>query len=357
MIFLILILIIVCLGLMFPKSKIVLALGFFLLFFISTHFQSGNDINNIESSFSSSAITNDEGSRAWAFYSGLLYLNSIGISFYEIRCIDFVIWGSAIYLFIFKFSKFPNYVISCSFLFPLLTFASQMRNGLAVAFLYFAIICLFGSKKKSSGIVLYVLLIIVAGIFHYLGFVYIFGLVALLPISNRKLSKYVIISTISIFFLYNGHILYNLVSLFSPYYANQYFGSTDHQSILNFIILTTGILINYKFTTIADMVIIRHKNEYPLQILHLSNFTSRLNLISLIFLPLLYVTGSTYRLYQNLFILSVALISNASASYITKDGNQGAFFRFVYFCFIFFITAYYMYWQGEFLLFFNSIRI
>lgn len=356
MIFFILILIIIGLGLIFPKSKFVLALGFLLLFIVSTHFQAGNDISNLQDSFSASNVNSEEEERSLVFYSLFLYLNSVGFSFYQFRCIDFAIWGSAIYLLIIKYAKYPSYVISCCILFPALTFASQMRNGLSVAFFYFAIISLFNSKHKVSGIIAYILLIIVAGMFHYLGFVFLIGLVALLPISNHKLLKYILIICGLVFILYNGGILYYCVSLFSPYYAENYFLGQG-QSVLHFVFLTSGIIVNYKFSVFTALIIKRHKNEYTTQDIHFSEFVSRLNTLSFVFLPLLWTNGSIYRIYQNLFILTVVTVANASMTYISGERNQGYAFRFAYFCFFIFVSAFHIYWQGEFFTFFNSIRI
>lgn len=357
MIFLVCILVIIGLGLIFPKSKIVLALGFFLLFVVSTHFQAGYDMNNLQDTFENSNVNSEAEDRSLLFYSGLIYFNSIGFSFYQIRCFDFFIWGSAILLLMSRFSKYPTYVLSCCFLFPILSFASQMRNGLAAAFLYLAISSLFCSKNKRIGIVLYIILLIIAGLFHYLGFVYLIGLLALLPISNKKLIKYTLIGCIFIFFLYNGGIMYYLVSFFSPYYALNYFSGHGNINIINFIFLTIGIIINFKFTSYATNLINRHPNDYSNTYLYFSNFVSRLSLLSLIFLPLLLTNGSIYRIYQNLFILSAINISNSSIVYITQVGNQGPIYRFVFFSFFICVTAYYFQWQGEFMSFINSIKI
>lgn len=355
MIFFIFILFIIALGLTFPKSKFVLALGFFLLFVVSTHFQAGNDISNIQTSFSQLDLNNEAEDRSLVFYSTLLYLNSVGFSFFQVRCLDFIIWASAISILIVKFTKLPSYVIACSILFPILSFASQMRNGLSAAFFYFGLIFLFNRKYKLLGLITFILFIFVAVVFHYLGIVYLFCLIALLPISNSKLIKYVVTISILTFILYNGGVLYNAVSYFSPYYANQYFTSSEPQSYFLVICLILGIVINYRFTIYAKDIIERHKSKYSCQDIYFSIFVSRVNLLSFIFFPLLFINGSIYRIYQTLFILSIISIANASTSYISRDINQSSAFRFLYFSFFMIVSIFYFNWQGEFLTFFNSI--
>lgn len=357
MIFLIYILGIIGLGLIFPKSKLLLGLGFYLLFIVSTHFQSGNDILNLENSFSQTSTNSESGERSFVFYTALAYLNSIGLTFYQIRCICFTIWGIAIYFFTVKFSRYPNFVISCSFLFPLLTFASQMRNGLTTGFLFFALTCLFCCKNRKLGVFLYTLLVCISGFFHYLGFLYMFGLIALMPISTVKLKKYALITCITIFVLYNSGILYNFVSRISSYYASQYFGGGYHREWFLFISLSIGLLINYVFTEYSCKIIKRNKTMFNSGLVRLSYFTNRFILISLIFLPVLLLNGSIYRVFQNIFPLSVIVVSNASTVYFTNGGPQGKLFRFVYFCFFMMLTFYYQHWQGEFWTFINSIRV
>lgn len=345
---------IIALGLFLTKSKLVYTLSFFLLYIISTHFQVGNDLFHLENSFDRTALTVEAGERSIVFYACLMYLSERGLSFFQIRCVDFAIWSVALYLFILKFSKHPNYVISCSFLLPLLTFASQMRNGLTAAFLYLAVTCLFTIKNRKYGIVAYVLFVIIAGLFHYVGFAYLLGLLAILPINRSKLNKYVICASLMIFILYNKGLLFTYI-IESDYYSQYGEGLVYNWRL--FVILLIGILINYKFTLWAEKIILRNENYFSETSLEFTQFASRFYLIFMIFLPLLLVNGSIYRIYQINFVLSAVTVANASSVYRVGGKHQGLVLRIVYFCFYILMTAFYLRWQGEFMIFFNSIKV
>lgn len=354
MVYLICTIAIIALGLFFTKSKFVYALIFFSLCIISTHFQSGNDLLNLEESYSlESQNFNELEDRSLLFYGCLIYLNNLGLSFYYFRCIDFAIWGFAFYILTFYFSKRPNYALSCCFFLPLLTFASQMRNGLAAAFLYLAITCLFILKKRKYGIIAYVLLVIIAGLFHLLGFIYLLGLLALLPIEKEKLKRYVIYVSVAIFFIYNEGLFFYVIK--SDYYS-QYGSGLEYNWFL-FVSLLLGIIMNYKFSLWSEKIIQCNKDYFSETSLEFTQFTNRFYLIFMIFLPLLLVNGSIYRIYQTIFVFTAISVTNASNVYFAGGKYQGSIFRMIYFCFYILVTAFYLQWQGEFVTFFNSIRI
>ena len=321
--------------------------------FLSTHFSGGNDIGYIEDSFYATNFNVNEGERSLLFYSLLLWLNENNISFDQFRLIDCLIWGVPIYTAIYLFSRYKNFVASTCLLFPMLSFSSQIRNGIMIGFVYLAMISLLLLKNRKYGITLYILFTIISGLFHYLGFLYLLGLIALFDFDPKKYYKHIIIGTIALFVLYTSNYL---ISFVGGYYADTYLVSGGNKSWFLLIVLSTFIIINYKWVENCEYKIIRSKELFNASVIEFTRFVTRLNFVFLPFIILILFNGSMFRIYQNLFILSVITISNASVAISHKNG-KGNDYRLLYFLFFILLTTFYNKWQGEFLSFFNSIKL
>lgn len=356
MIYLFLVIILILTGLVAPKSKLFFCFNILLVVFLSTHFSGGNDISNIEDSFYATNFNVNEGERSWVFYSLLLWLNDNNISFDQFRLIDCAIWGIPIFGTIYLFCKHKNYVASTCLLFPILSFSSQIRNGITVGFVYLAIISLFLLKDKKYGISLYILFTIISGLFHYIGFLYLLGLLALINFDPKKYYNYVFIGTILLFFLYTSGSVFSLIGGYSSWYADTYLAGGGNKSWFLFIVLSAFIIINYKWVENCEYKIMRSKELFNASVIEFTCFVTRLNFVFLPFIVLILLNGNMFRVYQNLFILSVITISNASVAISHKNG-KGNDYRLLYFLFFILLTTFYNKWQGEFLSFFNSIKL
>lgn len=225
------------------KSKVLFLCLCGLLFIITVHIQFGYDINNIRDSYETMSLTADVEERSAVFSALLLLCGQNGISFYEFRIIQFLCWLIPIALFVRKFSIYPALVFACCFLFPLGGFSAQMRNGIMVGFVYWGLFALFSIKGKW-GKILYCLSILVAGLFHYLAFVYLIVLFAFLPINTSKLRKYSSVLCIFTFAMIKSGQLFGFIAAnIGDYYADGYFSSTGSIDFL-FVILSIGLIVN-----------------------------------------------------------------------------------------------------------------
>lgn len=328
-----------------------------MVVFLSTHYSGGNDITNIENSFYATNLNANTEERSLLFYSLLLWLNENNISFDQFRLIDCAIWGIPIYTAIYLFSRYKNFVASTCLLFPMLSFSSQIRNGMMIGFVYLAIISLLLSKDRKYGITLYILFTIISGLFHYIGFLYLLGLIALFDFDPKKYYKHVIIGTIALFVLYTSASLFSFVGGYSSWYADAYLADGgEKKSWFLFLVLSSFVLINYKWIEKSEYIIMQSSDIFNSPVINFTRFVTRLNFVFLPFIILILFNGSIFRIYQNLFILSVITISNASLANSYRNG-KGNNFRLLYFLFFILLTVFYNNWQGEFLSFFNSIKI
>ena len=206
-------------GYFFPKSKFLTISLFFLLLVISVFVQAGYDINNYAESYYGTNL----GEKSVLFSSLMILSNGAGFSFSFFRFFCFLIWSNVIFTVIKRYSKRPNYSIICCFFLPLLSFSSQLRNGVAVGFLYIAFLFLF-KNSRFWNIFLFLAFILIAAAFHKLSFLYLLCLIAIFPISDRKL----LIGSMTLFFLLIIVILsgqfQDLFDNFAPdnYYVTQY---------------------------------------------------------------------------------------------------------------------------------------
>lgn len=357
MIYFFLLILSVWLGVNLPKSKISLFLLYFLLFIITVHYKVGSDLENLHNNFEQLILPSDAEERSFLFYLFMTLLKQFEVSFYGFRIICFILWSSSIILFVSRFTKYQSFVIACSFIFPLLSFGSQIRNGVMVAFLYLAFYTLFSNNRKF-GIVSFIFFTVLSGFFHYLGFVYLVGLAALASIRRKILFTICICLAFVMSFLYKSGLLYNLLNIaLGSYYADRYalVGHGD-TSLALFVVLSLGVLINCLVVCYCENVIFSHAHFFSYKTLNFTRFASRLNILLISTIPLLLVSGSFYRIFQNIFILSIIVVVNASTVYQYKGESQGHILRLLYFCLYMLLTAYYCLWQGEFFTIFNSIN-
>lgn len=331
------------------KSKVLFLCLCGLLFIITVHTQFGNDINNIRDSYETPLLV-DTTERSAVFYPLIFFLGQNGISFYEFRILQYLFWLIPTALFVRKFSLYPALVFVCCFLFPLVGFGAQIRNGIMVGFIYWGLLALFSIKGKW-GKVLYILSILIASLFHYLAFVYLIVLFAFFPIKTSKLRKYsVVLCIITFALIKSGQLFGFIASNIGDYYADGYFASTGNIDFL-FAVLSVGLIVNCLLSYRYSFHILTHKNCFSQELITFAELTPRINSLMLVLLPLLLLSGSFYRIFQNIFILTVILAFNASR--IPRANSLSA--KIEYLVFYFFIAAFYIYWQGEFLSVFRNI--
>lgn len=341
-------------GLVFRKSKFFLICIYILLYIISMYSGYGNDLSNLNSSYDLNMITNDANERSIVFYSLMNFFNMAGFSFHQFRQIHFIIFNLSILFLILRFTRDYSYVVACCAIFPILSFSSQMRNGLGVAFLYLGLVVLMTIKKKTLKVVIYLLLLSLAITIHYIFAVYLLAFVPLFKWNRKVLLKRSLLAMCFLLVIILGGRISFVSSLMGDWYG-MYFSGLDF-SISVQVPLIIFILINTFFTCkCEDYVMMR--NYYSADEKRIVSFTSRLNIVFIALIPLLLLSGSFFRIYQNIFILSIVSIAITSSHYYVKGISQGSYLRVLYFLFHFFLSVFYLYWQGEFFVTINSIAL
>lgn len=339
------------LGYIDSRSKFSTILLFVLLLIISVSVQAGYDINNYAESYN--LMKFDLSERSVLFTSFMMISNSLGLSFSSFRLICFLIWSIAIFTLIRRYSELPNYTIVCCFLFPLLSFSSQIRNGVAVGFIYIALLFLF-KKKNFINILFFTLFILIATAFHKLSALYFICIVAVLSISTKKLLFLSLIMFFTIMLALFSGLFQNLIYKLSPgdYYIANYIGVPQFDlfiiSGLFFIVFFYTYLScrSYRICDLSSNLSQGQKN--------FSTIVCRINIIFLLFLPLLLISGSFFRIYQNIIILSIIAITNASTDKRLIP-HEGRIDRLFYFLFFMMASVFYIKWQGGFFDALNSI--
>ena len=344
----------VLLGVVFSKSKIILACIIALIYIIVMYSGQGNDLSNLNDSFDLNRVANDAGDRSIVFYSLLYAFNEAGYSFFQFRVFHFVFFIIALLLLTMRLTKESTYVVACCALFPILSFGSQMRNGLGVAFLFLGFFFLLVIKKKYIRYPLFVLFTLFATTIHYIFIVY---LLALLPFVNWKreaLLKRSFMAMFVLFIMVFAGKFAGIIGFMGDWYS-RYAEGVDFSIRLQ-IPLMILIGINTAFICKCEDYVARN-SSFSLNEKSIVIYVSRLNIVFLSLIPLLFMSGSFFRIYQNITFFSAIAIAITGSRYFVKGMNQGGYLKGVYFVFYLFYTVFYIHWQGEFFVAMRSITL
>jgi len=362
------------------NSKGLFYLLYFFIFFVAVSFKEGHDLSYFELGFDNSIfLDTDHDDKSLVFRIYGTFLKSIGLSFYQFRIVCFLIWSIPLFFFIRHFSKCSALVAGLCSMFPILVFASQIRNGVAMGFVYLAFFSLL-KRSDLKGILLFVALICIGGLIHNSVFVYLLGLIAVKP--RPKVRPLFSVSLIIILFsssIIGSGLLGVIVSeLFGEYYANFYFSQLE-PFVFGNIHYFIGLFINLWFCYQADIILRGNYGRVSSELIRFSTFVFRLNIVLIALTPLLLITLSFYRIYQNIFVLSVISVMNASLYchggrkkrvdnhrecsqgqlIVLRSGmrKSGVYFRTGYALLYLIITFLYQYGQGTFFEFWNSVSM
>ena len=335
-------------------SKPIFYILYSLLFIISVGTYGGYDIGYLENAYNNPWAADNSEDKSYVFDSYMLFLKSLGFSFSRFRIFNFLSWSIPIVLIIRKLCKDSAYVLALCFFFPLLSFSSQMRNGLAMSFIFWGVY--FYLKKRNSiiGKISYMISLPLAFAVHSMTLAYVAGIVAF----SRKISTSAlfrvcsIIAVVFAFFISTGFLYFLALSILGEYYANTYFAEVE-PFVLGNSHLFLGIIINIWFLFQAENVERKNINKDDSIKYELTYFILRLNIVLLAISPLMLLSLSFYRIFQNIFFFSVICVANASNHRSPKTRALSN----IYVLFYFIVTLLYIAGQGEFLLGWDNIRL
>ena len=349
----------ILIGAIRKQSKLVFWGLYFVLFFIAVNYSEGRDLRVYEGGYEQPFINVEDDvmyrSTLWGFF--MMFSNYIGLSFSHFRVLCFLIWSIPIFYFIKKFAKYPTWVAATALLFPLLQFSSQMRNGVAMAFVYLGLSILL-SLNNSKGKWIFLAFLFFAGLLHNGVYFYGLGVLALFPRIKTKTLLFVVLLFVStsVFLIESGLFSYVITVLFGDYYAARYFSEFEGLFYWKNVPLTIGIFINLWFTYRAAKLSRRNTCIESNSTMDFSLFVLRFNIIMLAAIPLMAFSNHFFRIFQNAYILSI--ISIANATFICRGVNslQGNILRKEYFIFyLLLVTGFFTMMDGGYVDFWSSI--
>lgn len=348
----------IILGIIWKRSIIILICIYLMLLVVSVSFTNGHDIILYKDAFEQPLVDpeNDEIYRSALFANFIILLQLLGLNFNEFRIVCVILWSLPLLYFIIRYSKKPTYVVAVCAFFPLLTYSSLIRNGLMVGVLYWAFIILL-DKHKYKRYILFILLVAFASLIHNTAFFYLLALIAINnKISTKSLIKWSFSIPIIAAVVFQSGLANSIVSkLIGEYYSDHYLTiKGDFQpGHIHYILF---IFVNLWAVAIANNSIMKYVNKNS-KTFKLSLFVKRLNILMMIFIPLLFISVTFYRIFLNLLILNVICVSNSFFIVKNKYIHNIKTLNIIYL--IAYIMEVYMYnlGMGEFYIFWNSISI
>lgn len=351
--------ILILIGAIRKQSKLVFWALYFVLFFVAVNFSEGRDLRVYENGYEQPFINVEDDvmyrSTLWGFF--MIFSNYIGLSFFYFRVLCFLIWSIPIFYFIKKHTKYPTWVAATALLFPLLQFSSQMRNGVAMAFVYLGLSILL-SLNNSKGKWLFIAILAFAGLLHNGVYFYCLGILALFPKIKTKTLLFVVLLFVStsVFLIESGLFSNVITVLFGDYYAARYFSDFEGLFYWKNIPLIIGIFINLWFTYRAANLSRRFSCIESTSTMDFSLFVLRFNIIMLAAIPLMSFSNHFFRIFQNAYILSIISIANASFVCRGDYSLQGNILRKEYFMFyLLLVTGFFTMMDGGYVDFWSSI--
>lgn len=262
--------------------------------------------------------------QSWASNSEILYsfiisvCNKIGMDFLQFKIFITYIQLMLIYNTVWKYAKYPNWVIALYFLCPFPLNVAQMRNALATSIFIFASRYLFNDKndigikklKLTKNEIKYIALILIATCVHTASFIWLVFLIA------KKVSLKI---NVCVMFLINFVIYFilspqNLLNIVNKFGAGKRMGaylSLEYQRtqwrhyssvvLVIFIFIIVGLMCAY---------ILKKKTKFE----NIQNIYMLLNMniiILSIFSIILRYTGEVYRMQEGLAVVNYIVIFNA----------------------------------------------
>ena len=349
----------VALGIIKKKSTGVDICLYFAIFVVSVCFTEGHDLSLYRDGYEQPYVDSDnvEMYRSLFYASFVFILKFLGFSFFQFRIVCFILWSLAALFLIKKYSKYPTFVFSVCTLLPLLANASLIKNGLMVSIVYVAIYQL-NKRQNKKGLILYTFLILLAGYMHNTAYCYLLGIIAIgKHFSSGTLLRLSMTSSfILVFLLLSGILRHILLLIVNDYYAEHYFSQLGDFYWPHFHYFI-GIFVNLWFSFRAEKIERATIGTTDQYLWEFSRFVKRMNILMILFLPLIIVSVTFWRIYLNLLPLTVISVANASYNYDIKKNNKGKYLKFSFLTYYYSVVFLYNLGQGTFFEFWNSIQL
>lgn len=229
-------------------------------------------------------------------FDGFQVVMSIGI----MLCIGILLW---------KYSHDPLYSLMLYALFPFVLDTIQYRNTIAFCIINYALFVLYKYKDidRRKGFVFYIMLIIFAGLFHRIAFIYLAYLLLYLP---PKMTKKIIFAgvfaEICMFLLFPKYIQ-DILSFSSK--AMMLYGkgfSTAFSTRIIFIVFLGIIPVMFLFLGRQEHCIMNQEDVRFLE------YCKMISYMSILWYPLLIINVDFFRIYRNLIpLMEVGVVNYA----------------------------------------------
>ncbi len=236
-------------------------------------------------------------------------------SFYAFKTIYALFVLTTIYCLLANNSEYIAFVCTIAYIFPLTSFAGQIRNAMSIVIVLLGIVYLLKSESRYKYF-FYIVIIIFASLVHKSSIVYLVALPATIDKKRDFFVLTVLIFTLLIFIAYPTGVLFKFISLL-----------TNDARILKWVRPIRGIsfkvtlnltfiqLIGVFLLLVAKNELIRQKicNTVSIKYFSQSQVDKLLNInIALFFLLPLYYEGNAYfRIFKYILILNYIPIVQA----------------------------------------------
>lgn len=256
-------------------------------------------------------------SAGWGYKYICLIFSKLGLDFYQMNFVLSTLMLCIVFWFIHKYTERAAFVLSLFMIFPFTDFIIQKRNSLGMIILYLAFTALF-SEKKSKGRTAYCLICLLATAIHPVYVIYI-PLAFMENVPREKIKKIVGVFLIVAFALIP--VLPRIAGIFmGEVKVNTYFQVLRislFESICWWILQIAFCILFF--------VIMENRLEKETLKFQKVDFIIKINMVSLLVLPLYYYEPTFFRIYRNLFLLNYVAVANCMTvnKRISKMGFMG----------------------------------
>lgn len=228
-----------------------------------------------------------------------------------------------------KYTKNLNFVIFLYMIYPFILDVIQFRNFICVSILVFSLQFLLKNDLQNK--VIFAILIILAGLFHNLYFLYL--VLLLINLQNKNLLIKLIIAltlVFSIIIFLNGNkipFLYQILPIsvekFDSYFtARLRFGFI----VIWFFNLSYIYLLGY-----SKKQVIKNTNSYNFDVTKkYINLVFWINIVTIVFFPLYMVNINFYRLFRNISLINYSVYAITVDKIMENRGKGYSLLKYVF---------------------------
>lgn len=247
------------------------------------------------------------------------FLTDHNATFYAFKLFYALFALGTIYFIYSKYNQYVALAYAFAFIFPLGSFNGQIRNGISVVIVLFAILYLIKSNSKYS-YANYFILILIASLIHKSSLFFLLVILAKIKFKREQYIAATLMAVIFIFIAYPTGLLYSVASLVTnDYRVLQWLEPVRKNGMRYVLILTAEELAGIFLTHLSKRIISStgdisnddSKKNISVLTAHESDIILKINYLLLPLIPLYNITNAFFRLYKYVMIINYIPICQA----------------------------------------------